>query len=450
MKFLEWLGVKEQKPLPNNEDYIKVFNMIYRMLQREHPVPIGQNLTDYILKGFAFNPSVYTVVTMRATAAKGIPWLVYKVKNKKKLREYSGITNKAHNLDRSLKLKEESLEEVEGTPLNELMKRPNAYQSIQDFVEELWIFRDVVGNAYWQNIANPITGKVLQMHTLPGDRVQIIGGTPLEPVGGYILDYRSGEKLEPENVVHWKYPNVIWQPDGRSLYGMSPLKSAAMTISQDNMAIVGQSAAFQNEGLKGFITGTDQTDIEYTPEQAAELVEILAAKTGFKNNRKLAFHRSPLQFIKTGESPVDLGVMEARKLNREILCNIYRIHPSLLSTDASTLNNFKEARKALITTSVLPDLDSLKDHFNERVAKSFGPEYYIDYDLMAISEIQDDLHTLAQTLKVMDWVTINEKRAATQYDKYEDESADKLYQGMGLQELGGEFDTGFDSIDRNL
>jgi hypothetical protein len=137
-------------------------------------------------------------------------------------------------------------------------------------------------------------------------------------------------------------------------------------------------------------------------------------------------------------------------MNREILCNIFRIHPSLLSTDASTLDNFKEARKALITTSVLPDLDSLKDHFNYRVASTYGPEYYIDYDLMAISEIQDDLHTLAQTLKTMDWVTLNEKREATQYDRYEDEAADKIYQAMGLQELGSEFDTGFDEIDRNL
>jgi hypothetical protein len=69
---------------------------------------------------------------------------------------------------------------------------------------------------------------------------------------------------------------------------------------------------------------------------------------------------------------------------------------------------------------------------------------------MAISEIQDDLNTLALTLKTMDWVTINEKRAATQYDRYEDEAADKLFQAMGLQELGQEFDTGFDQIDQNL
>ena len=441
---------KEQKPLPNNEQYAALYNMLYRFMTRQQPVPIGSRLTEYITLGYAFNPTVYSVVSLRATAAKQIPWLVYRITNKSKFRQYSAITTKADNLHRSLKLKEESLEEVEGTPLNELMTRPNPYQTIQDFVEELWTFRDVVGNAYWMNVTNPGTGKVLQMHPLPGDRMRIIGGTPMDPVAGYRLDGWGNSDLTKDSVVHWKYPNPVWKEDGRSLYGMPPLRAAAAIISQDNMGIQGQSAAFLNEGLKGFITGTEQTDIEYTPEQAEALLEKLASKTGYKNNKSLAFHRSPLNFVKVGESPVDLGVMEARKMNREILCNIFRIHPSLLSTDASTLDNFKEARKALITTSVLPDIDSLKDHLNYRVASTFGPEYYIDYDLMAISEIQDDLDTLANTLKTMDWVTLNEKRTATQYDRYENEAADKLYQAMGLQELGSEFDTGFDEIDRNL
>lgn len=441
---------KQEKPPITNEDYAAIFNMMYRFLSRKQPVPIGSRLTEYITLGYAFNPTVYSVISLRATAAKQIPWLVYKVKNKEKFRQYNAITTKTDNLYRSLKLKEQALEEIEGTPLNSLMERPNNYQTIQDFVEELWTFRDVVGNAYWANIINPSSKKVLQMHVLPGDRMQILGGSPLEPVLGYKLDGWGMDELTPDKIVHWKYPNMLWKEDGRQLYGMPPLRAAAAIISQDNMGIQGQSSAFLNEGLKGFITGTENTDIEYTPEQAEALLEKLAAKTGYKNNKKLAFHRSPLNFVKIGESPVDLGVLEARKMNREILCNIFRIHPSLLSTDASTLDNFKEARKALITTSVLPDLDSLKNHFNYRVASTFGPEYYIDYDLMAISEIQDDLHTLAQTLKTMDWVTLNEKREATQYDRYEDEAADKIYQPMGLQELGSEFDTGFDEIDRNL
>ena len=108
--------------------------------------------------------------------------------------------------------------------------------------------------------------------------------------------------------------------------------------------------------------------------------------------------------MKVGESPIDLGVQQAREYNRELLCNIFRVHPSLLASDASTLNNLKEARRALITTSVLPDLDTFKAILNNRIASAFGSEFYLDYDLMAISEIQDDLHVLAKTLKTMDWV----------------------------------------------
>ena len=65
---------------------------------------------------------------------------------------------------------------------------------------------------------------------------------------------------------------------------------------------------------------------------------------------------------------------------------------------------------------------------------------------MAIPELQEDLQKLAQTLDVMDWITDNEKRAATSYDSYDDPAADKLYKDAGKIPLGMDFDTGFDSI----
>ena len=449
MKLLDLFRPK--RPPVSQAQYDYLMRILNSQLQQGVPVPIGQTLTEYITEGFAFNPSVYSLISLRATAAKGIPWLVYQIKDKRKLRQYDAITSKGVNLEKTLKLKEESLEEVDGTPLNSLLKRPNEKQTFSEFLEELWLFRDTVGNAYWYNITNPVTGLPLEMHTLPADRVRIIGGEPIQPIAGYTVDlqYYNGMTLEPDKVVHWKYPNLMYSAAGCNLYGMPPLKAAAMIIAQDNMATRGQSAAFLNEGLKGFITGTQQTEIDFTAEQAYELQKRLADKTGYKNNRKLAFSRAPLQFVKVGESPIDLGVQQAREYNRELLCNIFRVHPSLLASDASTLNNLKEARRALITTSVLPDLDTFKAILNNRIASAFGSEFYLDYDLMAISEIQDDLQVLAKTLKTMDWVTINEKRAATQYGRYDNEAADKLYSAIGLQELG-EFDTGFDEIDKHL
>ena len=72
---------KQEKPPITNDDYAAIFNMMYRFLSRKQPVPIGSRLTEYITLGYAFNPTVYSVISIRATAAKQIPWLVYKITN---------------------------------------------------------------------------------------------------------------------------------------------------------------------------------------------------------------------------------------------------------------------------------------------------------------------------------------------------------------------------------
>jgi hypothetical protein len=102
--------------------------------------------------------------------------------------------------------------------------------------------------------------------------------------------------------------------------------------------------------------------------------------------------------------------------------------------------------------SVLPDMDNLRSHLNREITKSFGPGWFVDYDLMAITELQDDLEKISKTLINMDWITHDEKRAATQYDKYEPGSspAEILYTDMGKVPLGYGMDSGIEDIDEEI
>lgn len=435
-----------------NQDWQIVAQMLFRYVNRGQNINTIVNKSDYITKAFAYNGTVFSVINLRANIAKGIPWLVYKIKNTQKFRQYRNITKKDFDLYKTLTLKEQALEEVDGTPINMLIKKPNPTMSFQDLIEGLFIYRDVTGDAYLYRVDNPVTKQIIQLHLLPADKTKIVGGTFLNPVAGYRLDGIFDKPLEPEKVMHWKYFNPIWDSDGRQLYGLSPLVSATRTINSDNAGIDNENSSFANEGVKGIVTGTDNTDIEFSKEQGDILAKKLKkaterAKAGEGN---IMFNRAPMNYLKIGETPIDLGVLDSRKYNKEILCNIFRIHPSMLSSDASTLNNTKESRKSLLTMSVMPDMDSLKDSLNDMIQGSFGEEYYIDYDIMAISELQDDLKTLAETLRSMDWITRNEKRAATWYEAYPDPAADLLYGTMAEIPLGYGMDSGFDKIDDNL
>lgn len=447
---------KEQKIELTNEDWQLFAQMMFRYINRSNNINPIVHQRDYITKGYAYNATVYSVLNFRSYAAKSIPWLVYKIKNSQKHRQYVNINHKEFNLHKTIILKEQSLEEVEGTPINNLLKEPNPFQSFQDIVEGLFVYRDTTGNAYLYQVDNPSTKQIIQWHILPADETRIVAGGFLDPVQGYRLDGVFKEMIEPAKVMHWKYFNPIYTTDGKQLYGLSPLAAATRTINSDNEAINNEWASFANEGVKGILTGTDQSfaSSEFTKEQSDILIKkmkkaIDRAKAGEGN---IAFNRVPLNYIKIGETPVDLGVLDSRKYNKEILCNIFRIHPSLLSSDASTLNNLKEARKALITMSVLPDMESLRANLNNKIQKSFGAEFYIDYDIMAIAELQDDLDKLSVTLKNMDWITIDEKRAATDYDDYVQDAnpAKQLFTDMGKIPLGYGMDSGFGQIDKNI
>jgi len=452
MNIFQKLFRKDATVLLTNEDWKIVSSMLFKYVNRDQNINTIVNKTDYITKAYLYNATIYAIISLRANAAKGVPWLVYKIKNNQKFREYRNITRKDINLAKTLILKEQSLEEVEKGPISELLKHPNPYMSFADLMEGMFVYRDVTGDAYMFHVDNTSTNEILQLHLLPADRTKIVGGTFLDPIQGYRIDSVFDKPLEPEKVMHWKYFNPLWDADGKQLYGMSPLVSATRMINADNEGINNEASSFANEGVKGILTGTENTEIEWTKEQADLLIKKLkkATERAKAGDGNIAFNRAPMTYLKIGETPVNLGVLDSRKYNKEIFCNIFRIHPALLSSDASTLDNLKEARKSLMTLSVMPDMDSFRENFNQMIQKAFGEEWFVDYDIMAISELQEDIEKLGNTLSKMDWITINEKRAATNYDAYKDANADILTTDMGKVPLGYGMDSGFERIDENI
>ena len=444
---IRWPITKERSPQSD-----ELFRMLYQWINADIPIPKMISMDQFIEMAYMYNPIVFAVISLKASAARGIPWLVYEVKNQQKLRQYRGLQRKDMGLHHALRLKEEALEEVENTEVNKLLKKPNNNQTFADLIEEWFSYRDITGNAYIYHVPNTVTGGVLELYSFPAHKVKIIAGTWQEPVKGYSFDALSKQMIEKERVQHWKYFNPNWKGDGTELYGMSPLFPGARIINSDNFGIDNQTASFRNQGVRGVLTGTNDTNIPFTEEQGKKLrdkwmKENARARAG---EGDIGFNRAPLSFVKVGETPIDLGVLDSRKYNKEVLCNMFRMHPALLSSEASTLDNYKEARKALITNAVLPDMNSLREKLNTIIDEAYEGKYWIDYDLMAISELQEDLQKLSTTLATMDWITINEKRRATDYDDYKHPAAEVLYTDMSKIPIGQDVDTGFDDIDEEL
>ena len=142
------------------DQYEKYMQEIFRYLNYNIPVPIGDNPTNYIKQGYAYNPLVYAIISLRANAAKSIPWLVYRVKNQSKMRDIRAMTKKWGDpiaMHRLQEVKSDNLEEVSDTPINEIFERPNKNDTFQDLVEKTFIYRDTTGNSYIYLISNEVT-----------------------------------------------------------------------------------------------------------------------------------------------------------------------------------------------------------------------------------------------------------------------------------------------------
>ena len=113
-----------------------------------------------------------------------------------------------------------------------------------------------------------------------------------------------------------------------------------------------------------------------------------------------------------GWSPVDMNILEHLKYSLQDICNIYHAPIHLFNAAAATLDNYKEARKAIYTDCVFPFFDMLIPVFNEWLCGRYVTGSRLEYDTSMISELSADMQKLVTALAQAWWMTGNEKRTA--------------------------------------
>jgi len=345
------------------------------------------DIDSYINNGYKANVHVYSVVNAIANRATGIP-LQFEQNEK--------IKDNAKVLD--------------------LLKRPNPMQSWDDFLKAAIIWNRLTGNCYIYKIAPDAglnAGKPVELWLLPAHLVEIVSGGITAPVKGYRIRIGAGiwKDIPAEQVIHWKEFNPDYNEQGAQLYGQSPLQAGLLTIGASNDGYKALNKAFQNGAPAGILTGTADAGLEYTPEQIERINERWAKKYGGVDNyMKVIFSRNPLNWVKMGYSVIDMNVIESMKYTLQDICNLYQVPIHLFNSDAATLDNYKEARKAIYTDAVIPMLDQLLLQLNTFLVPDFKEPGLLTYSTTVIPELNQDFVTHVTALAQAWWLTGNEKR----------------------------------------
>ena len=407
----------------------KLYDAILQMVGTDYPLQPDDNFREQVNKGYLYNPDVYSIVNLITGSAKGVQWNLYEVKDQRKFRKYKALPTDAKDftLDRVIRLKEDSLEEVydDSNQLYRLIHRPNPLQGWGQFVENVLGFKLVTGNSFVHGVmleAGANAGLINELWVMPAQFTRINASRGFEGiVSGYTLEigtYRT--KFAPEEVMHVKYWNPDYESDGAHLYGLSPLRAAGRVVRQSNDSYTAQSALLQNSGAMGILSVDPDS---MTEEQASSLEQQYYNKYGGPAKRgRIVIAGAKMQWQQIGLNAVDMAIIESQKMSLRDLCNIYNINSALLNDpDNKVYNNVREARRALYMEKVLPELDTFRDELNRWLVSKYnekmGKQYYLDYDLESIPAMQEDMKLVMEQVRDAWWLTGNERRMAMGYDE---------------------------------
>lgn len=401
---------------------------------------LTQSSLSYVRNGYVGNPDIYTVVNKVAKTAAFAPFKVFKVKNKQKHHLYKAWTGQnatPQSLVRAMSIKSLVYEEMTDHPLNKLIEKPNRHQKGREFTENSIGFKLITGERIWHVIKVPAgqnEGMPFEIYNLPPQHVAIQGDGTLLGIKKFTVQLGAHKDIPPEEVIFSRYWNPDYDSSGTHLRGLSPWKAGTKLMTISNSGLVRSQAMLENAGAAGILFDKDPS----MPIEAANALKH-KVRTEIMNpldSNAIGVANGDLGYISFGLKGTEMELQEAMKLTRERICAILNVPPMLVDPDNSSFNNIQEAKKELVTAACTPELDSLRDDWNE-VAKLYGDDIYVDYDLSIYPEMQGDMETLVNVANTAWWTTGNEKRLMMYMDEDgNNQMMNEYFIPTGLQPIG--------------
>lgn len=415
--------------------------------------------TQDIVLSYTSNPDIYSVVNKVARTSSYAPFKVYKIKNRAKHKLYKSWTGEnatKASIERAMQIKEEAYEEENDHPLNRLIEQPNPWQKCREFSENSVGFKVLTGERFWHVVrldSGLNEGNPFAIYNLPPQYMAVKGDGSLLGIDGYELLISVSKPLSREEVIFSRYWNPCYDTGGSQLRGLSPFKAGMKLGTRSDYVLSRSVNMLQNSGAAGLLFEKPTLGVEgMSPEQAGKLKTVLNKEImGIDNANTLGVANGDLGYINFGLKGTEMELTELERLTLEKICALVNVPPVLFNTDRSIQNNLQEAKKELIISACCPELDSLRDDWNE-VAKLYFKEgqevnIWVDYDLGVYPELQEDLDKVTERNEKAWWKTPNEKRLSEYMDEHEDPLMDEIIVPSGMTLLS---DLGINEVDAAL
>ena len=377
---------------------------------RGAPRWMGENHDAYSKEGFSKNAVVKRCIEMISQGVAAIPLELFK---------------KSTN------------EEIEDPkhPLLMLMNQPNPFQDKLQFFEELISFFYIDGNTFFNTVAGKDKKIPAELY-VKNPKWMKLGisddGLPRQWVYSNGQDTKTFDinyVTKKSEVFHFKTFNPMdhW-------VGLSPLRSVADNVDQNNEAGAWNMWMLQNAGMPSGGYETDQTLSKSQYDRIKQ--QIKANVTGPKNARSSLITDGGLKWVQYGQNAVDMDWLEGTRASARTIAFGLGVPSQLIGIPGdNTYSNLEQADLAFYEKTVIILFNKLIAAINTYLTPSFGEDIELRGNLDEVSALEPRRKEKWEKIKNVDCLTPNEKRVAIGYDKLDDPEADRLWVPAGLVPL---------------
>ena len=260
--------------------------------------------------------------------------------------------------------------EIENTPLNNLIDQTNLTQSWAEFVKEVFVSFGLTGNMFVKR--NPDTG---MLYVLPTSNtyINLAAAKSLPEFMNYIASYSlqlGGQNypIEERDMFHLKSATLSSE-NGLWTLGTSPYQSGTKNVTTLEATYSSRVSVISKRGAMGFITN----ESEHPDETQTQLVKDALETYGTKEEQqKIAVTTQRLRYNQMALGVAELQLLENLDHDFNTLCKLRGLHPILFNSQGTTYANQQEARKAAINNVIIPLADKFYNKFNEYIRPFYG------------------------------------------------------------------------------
>jgi HK97 family phage portal protein len=299
-----------------------------------------------------------------------------------------------------------------------LLAKPNLLRSGVEFMEEIYAYKLISGNAFVQMVGgneNEYNVEPEELYNLRPERVSVIPGSNGMPIG---YCYKVGKREKnfyinsitgQSKILHLRNFHPL-----DDLYGLSPIESAAYSIDQHNESSKWNQAMLQNGARPSgaLVVKSENGDNFLTEEQFDRLKKQLGDEfSGASNAGKPILLEGGLEWKEMSLSPRDMDFLNIKHSSARDIALAFGVPSQLLGIPGdNTYSNMAEARLSLWEQTILPMMNNVMNALNGWLLPMFGDGLRLEYDIDSIDALTLRRDSKWSRISGADFLSEDEKR----------------------------------------